>query len=342
MKRGAQAFDPSRRAMIQGVGGAVMLPACLAAGAQPASDTPEAYPNRPVNMLLAGAAGGSSDVITRLVTRRLSEEWGQAFVHENMPGGSGAIASEAASRALPNGYTLYSLGSNILMGAVLGDKAARSVNFRTAFAPITNMVHQPYVMVVSARLPVKSVAELLAYAKSHPAKLNYGSLGVGSATHVGMELIKAQARVDIVHVPYKGTNQVEGDIAAGHIDVLLGGSLSSMAMLKAGKTRALAVTTAARSRLYPDLPTLAESGFPGFNLDAWFGLVAPARTPPGIVNKIHREVARALNAPELRERLASAGAEASPSSSPAEFGAFLGAELDRWEAAGKKLDLAAR
>ena len=300
--------------------------------AQPAPrDNPGDYPNRPIRILMSGSGGGSTDVITRLVTQKLGERWGQPFLVENMSGASGAIAAETAARAAPNGYTLYAMSSSSAVAAAVEEKNARSINFRTAYAPITQMVSQPYVAVVNATVPVTSIKELIAYAKGKPGALNYGSLGIGSATHMGTELFKSMAGIDMVHVPYKGTNQVEGDLVAGHIQMLFGGAQSSMPMVKSGKTRALALTSAKRSKLLPDLPTIAETGLPGFDLDAWFGLAAPAGTPQAVLLKIHVDAVRILNTPEVRDKLAAGGSETAPSDSPATFGAFVNREMDKWE-----------
>ncbi len=321
----------TRRASLGVIAAAALSPLTAAAFAQTAQRDPNDYPNRPIRIILAGSTGGSTDVVTRLVTQKISELWGQSFVVENMTGGTGVIASEIVARAAPNGYTLYAVSSSTTVGAAVEEKTPRSINFRTAYTPITLMVVQPYVVVVNAALPVTSVKELIAYAKSKPGQLNYGSLGVGSATHMGTELFKSMAGIDMVHVPYKGTNQVETDLVAGHIQVLFGGALSSMPMAKAGKTRALAVTSLKRSKLIPNLPSIAEAGLLGFDLTAWFGLLAPAGTPQPVIQKIYSDAVRVLNTPEVRDQLAAGGSETAPSESPGAFGAFINAEMEKWE-----------
>lgn len=287
------------------------------------------YPVRPIRIVMSGSPGGSTDVITRLVTARLTERWGQPFLIENMSGASGALAAEAAAKAAPNGYTLYAISSSSAVAAAVGQ--TKGVNFRTAYALITNMVSQPYVMVVNAALPVGSVRELVELAKRNPDKLNFASLGVGSATHLGMELFNSLAGTSIVHVPFKGTNQAELAIVAGQVNVLLGGALSAMPLVKAGKSKALAVTSATRTRLLPDLPTVIEAGIPGFEVDAWFGLAAPAATPQAIINKVHADTLQVLSLPDVRDKLLSGGSDVKPSESPAAFTQHLNREMDKWE-----------
>jgi len=293
------------------------------------------YPSRPIRIILVGSAGGSTDVVTRLVTQKITELWHQPFLVENLTGGTGIIASEAVARSVPNGYTLYAVSSSTVINSAVDQKTVRTYNFRTSFIPITMMVVQPYVLVVNVSVPVTTVKELITYAKSKPGQLNYGSLGIGSATHIGTELFKSMAGIDMVHVPYKGTNQVESDLVAGHIQVLFGGALSSMPLVKSGKTRALAVTSIKRSKLLPDLPTISESGLTGFDLTAWFGLMAPAGTPQEIIQKIFIAASRVLNTPEVRDQLAAGGSETNVSESSASFGIFINSEIDKWGKFGK-------
>ncbi len=293
------------------------------------------YPSRPIRIILGASIGGSTDVVTRLVTQKITELWSQPFLVENLTGGTGVIASETVARSIPNGYTLYAVSSSNIVNSAVDLKIVRSFNFRTSFIPITMMVVQPYVLVVNVSVPVTTVKELIAYAKSKPGQLNYGSLGIGSATHIGTELFKSMAGIDMVHVPYKGTNQVESDLVAGHIQVLFGGALSSMPLAKSGKTRALAVTSVKRSKLLPDLPTISESGLAGFDLTAWFGLMAPAGTPQEIIQKIFIAATRVINTPEVRDQLAAGGSETNPSDSSASFGVFINSEIDKWGKFGK-------
>lgn len=193
------------------------------------------------------------------------------------------------------------------------------------------MVSQPYVVVVNAALPMGSVRELVAVARREPGKLAVASLCVGSTTHLGMEFLKSLAGVDILHVPYKGTNQAELALVAGQVNALLGGALSAMPLVKAGKTKALAVTGAFRSKLLPDMPAVAESGLGGSGVEAWFGITAPASTPSANIQKIHADTFRVVSLPEIRDKLTSGGSDVVPSESPASFALHLNREMDKWE-----------
>jgi tripartite-type tricarboxylate transporter receptor subunit TctC len=289
------------------------------------------YPVKPVRMLVSGAPGGSNDTIARTVSQKLAERWGQSVVVENHSGASGAIAVGMVARAAPDGYTLGNLGASTLVGLTTSTQVKREFNFKTAFAPITQLVSQPYVLVINPALPVKSVAELVNYAKSRPGELNYGSLGENTSTHLGMELFATLAGIQMTHVPYKSTAQVTADVASGRVHALFGGALSSIPLVKAGKLRALAVTSATRAKVLPDLPTISEAGVAGFSLDPWFGLMAPAGTPAAIVQIVHRDTVAGMNAQDIRDKFAKTGTEVVTSATPADFGAMLEREIDRWE-----------
>ena len=291
----------------------------------------QTYPSKLVRMVVAGAPGGSNDAIARTISQKLSERWGHAVVVENQSGASGAIAVGMVARAAPDGYTLGNLGASTLVGMTVGSEIERGFNFKTAFAPITQLVSQPYVFVVHPALPVQSIADLIAHARSRPGELNYGSLGDNTSTHLGMELFASLAGIEMTHVPYKSTAQVTTDLMSGRVHALLGGALSSMPLVKSGKLKALAVTGATRSKVIPDLPTVAEAGVTGFGLDPWFGLMAPAGTPLAIIQLIHRDAVQSMNAPDLREKFAATGTEVTTSNTSADFGALLAREIDRWE-----------
>jgi len=290
------------------------------------------YPSKPVRMMVSGAPGGSNDAIARTVAQKLSERWGQSVVVENHSGASGAIAVGMVARAAPDGYTLGNLGASTLTGLTVSQsEIKRDFNFKTSFAPITQLVSQPYVLVVNPGLQASSVKELIALAKGRPGELNYGSLGENTSTHLGMELFTSLAGVKMTHVPYKSTAQVTADVASGRVHVLFGGALSSIPLVKAGKLRALAVTSASRSKVLPDLPTISEAGVAGFSLDPWFGLMAPAGTPQAIIQQIHRDAVAGMNAQDIRDKFAKTGTEVMLSATPAEFGAMLEKEIERWE-----------
>lgn len=302
------------------------LLAAAALGAQAQS-----YPVKPVRMMVSGAPGGSNDTIARTVAQKLGERWSQSVVVENHSGASGAIAVGMVARAAPDGYTLGNLGASTLVGLTTSTEIKRDFNFKTSFAPITQLVSQPYVLVIHPGLQASSVKELIALAKSKPGELNYGSLGENTSTHLGMELFTTLAGVKMTHVPYKSTAQVTADVASGRVHALFGGALSSIPLVKAGKLRALAVTSASRSKVLPDLPTISEAGVAGFNLDPWFGLMAPAGTPQAIIQQIHRDTVAGMNAQDIRDKFAKTGTEVVTSATPADFGTMLEREIDRWE-----------
>lgn len=299
---------------------------CLTALAQAQS-----YPSKPVRVIVSGAPGGSNDAIARTISQKLSERWGQSVVVENHSGASGAIAVGMVARSTPDGYTLGNLGASTLVGLTTSTEIKRDFNFKTAFAPITQLVSQPYVFVINPALPINSISDLVAYAKKNPGKLNFASLGDNTSTHLGMELFASLAGIEMTHVPYKATAQIATDLMAGRVQALLGGALSSMPLVKAGKLRALAVTSAVRSKVMPDLPTVAESGVAGYSLDPWFGLMGPAGLPQAVVQRVHADAVASMNTTDMRERLAATGTEVVTSAAPADFGAMLTREIDRWE-----------
>ncbi len=313
----------------------------LAANAQQKSQ-PGNYPNKPLRILVTGAPGGSNDKISRTIGQKLGERWNTAVIVDNRTGAGGAVAMEIAARAAPDGYTVWNLGFSTLVNAAVAGSNKLPLDIRTAFAPITQLISQPYVLVINPSLPVNSVKDLIAYAKHRPGVLNYASLGSGTATHLGMKIFESMSATNMVHVPFKGTSQALIDLIAGQVHVLLGGSLSAMPQVKAGKLRALAVTSLKRSKLLPELPTISEAGVPGFELDSWFGLVAPAGTPPAVILVLQREVKQILDAADVRENLARDGSEAFPSNSPAEFRNLIEKDFSRWEkfakTTGIKLD----
>jgi tripartite-type tricarboxylate transporter receptor subunit TctC len=262
--------------------------------------------------------GGGTDSLIRIMQPSLTKLWSQAVVIDNKPGASGAIGGDFVAHAKPDGYTL-------LMSSTAG-VTQKNVDKLT---PITLVSASPYVVVVNPKIPAKSIAELVAYAKKNPGKLSFGSSGIGAASHLAAELFKSMAGVDMLHVPYKGTGQAVTDLLGGQIDVMFGPAETVMPHVKAGKLRALAVTSAQRFAVLPELPTVAESGVPGYSAVGWFGLFAPAGTPKDIVAKISADAVKVMNDPEVKKAMVTAGAEASPDS-PEEFGRFVHAEMDKW------------
>ncbi len=308
--------------------GAMLVVSALAAGAAHAQSTPAvsgAYPSKPVRVLVGAPAGSGSDVITRITAQKLSERWGQSVVVDNRAGAVGAIALELGTQAVPDGYTLLALSGQNLTAMLL---KLIKVDIPKAFTPIAQMTSLPYVLVVTPSLPVNSVKELIAHAKAKP--LIYASSGTGSVVHLGMELFKSMAGIEMTHVPYKGSGQSMVDVMSGRVQLAITNSLTATPLVKSGKLRGLAVTTPRRSPAFPQLPTISEAGVPGYALDSWYGLFAPAGTPPKIVAGLNRDVTDVVNAPETKEKLAANAADATPPHTPAEFKKALDQEIERW------------
>jgi len=291
------------------------------------------YPTRPVNLIVAFTPGGPSDVLARIVGRQLEKLLGQAFVIDNRPGGAGNIAAEIVARAAPDGYTLL-MGNNGLLAT--NQSLFKKLNFdgQKDFAPISLIGLQPNILVVNPKLAINSMAELIAYAKANPGKLNYANSGFGAAAHMSAELFKSEAKVDIVSVSYKGAAPALQDLIAGHVQVMFATSASVVGFLKAGTLRPLAVTTLKRFSLMPELPTVAELGLPGFDATTWHGLVAPAGTPRDVIATLNRATVQALRDPDTLRQLHDLGVEVN-SSTPEEFAAYIRSEIPKWAAVVK-------
>ena len=300
----------------------------------------QTFPAKPLRLVVPFPPGGPLDVVGRLIAQQLGERWGQNVVVENKPGAGGNIGADFVAKSAPDGYT-------VVMGALSTHAVNPSLyskmpyDAQKDFAPITRVAITPNVLVVNPALPVNSVKELIAYAKAHPGKLSFGSGSTGSAGHLAGELFKVDAGIDMVHIPYKGAAPATQALLAGDTQLMFDNLANAMAQVKAGKLRALAVTTAERSKLAPDLPTMAEAGVAGFDISTWFGLFAPAGTPPAIIGKWNADVVRILDSPEMRERLAAQGAEAAPDS-PDDFARFVSDELQKYarivKASGARVD----
>jgi len=291
------------------------------------AQTEPRYPIKPVRLLVGFAPGGGSDILSRAVGQKLTERWGQPVVTDNRAGAGGTIAMELAAKAVPDGYTLLVVSGSQLTNAALVTRVPYDI--QATFAPITQMTSQPYVLLAHPSLPVKSVKELIALAKSKPGALNYGSSGTGSSAHLGMELFKDVAKVDMVHVPYKGAGQAMIDLMSGQVQLLLASAISAMPQVKARRLKALGVTSSKRSGLLPDLPAIAEAGLTGYSVVGWYGLVAPAHTPPAIVQHINHQIAQILGSPDIREKLAADGIESAPST-PTQFRETITHEIEKW------------
>ena len=298
----------------------------------------QAYPSRPVRLVVPIAAGGSQDILARLIGQWLSERLGQQFVIDNRPGGGGNIGTEAVARAPADGYTLLLVSPANLVNAVLYDKL--NFNFIRDVAPIASIIRVPHAIVVHPSLPATTVPELIAYAKANPGKVNMASGGVGNATHLTGELFKMMAGVNMVHVPYRGGGPAFADLLGRQVQVFFPTMVSSIEYIRAGSLRALAVTAATRSEVLPDIPIVGEF-VPGYEASSVYGLGAPKNTPTEIVNKLNREINAALADPKLKARLADVGGDVL-ALSPADFGKLIAEETDKWgkviRAANIKLD----
>ena len=306
----------------------------------PAPADAQPFPARPAKLVVPFPPGGPLDVVGRGIAQKLSETWSQGVVVENKPGAGGNIGADFVAKAPPDGYTVVmaALSTHAVNPNLY---AQMPYDAKKDFAPITLVAITPNVLVVNPTLPVHSVKELIAYAKAHPGKLSFGSGSTGSAGHLAGELLKVDAGLDMVHIPYKGAAPATQALLAGDTQLMFDNLANAMVQVKAGKLRALAVTTSQRSKLAPDLPTMAEAGVPGFDISTWFGLMAPAGTPPEVIARWNADVTRILNTPEMRERLIAQGAEAAPDT-PAEFTRFIADELARYarivKASGAKVD----
>jgi tripartite-type tricarboxylate transporter receptor subunit TctC len=311
----------------------------LFAGLAPPASA-QAFPTRPVKLVIPFPPGGSLDNIGRLLAQKLTDAWGQTVVVENRPGAGGNGGADAVAKSPPDGYT-------VVMGALsthaVNPSLYPSMPYDAVrdFAPISLVAITPNVLVVNAALPVQTLGDLIAYAKANPGKLNFGSGSNGSAGHLAGELFKVETKTDVAHIPFKGGAPATQALLAGDTQFMFDNLANAMAQLKGGKIRAIAVTTAQRSKLAPDLPTMAEAGMPGFDISTWFGILAPAGTPPDVVAKWNTELVRALNAPDVREKMLAQGAEPAPTS-PAEFATFIARERDKYarivKASGAKVD----
>ncbi len=301
------------------------LAAALVAAAAPSFGQP--YPNRPVRLVVPLSPGGFADTPTRIMAPRLSAALGQQVFVENRPGAGGTIGTDFVAKSKPDGYTLLVSGTPHVIAPWL----YKTVPYDALkdFTPIMLFASGPYVLVVNPQLPVNSVQELIAAAKAQPGKIDFASSGNGSAQHLVAELFNAAAGVQLNHVPYKGSGPAMQDLLSGQVKVSFAGVPNVISHVKAGKLKALGVTTPKRSPDLPDVPTIAEAGVPGYEATLWLGLLAPAGTPPEIVQRIHAETVKALQDPELQPAFRAAGVDASVLG-PKEFGEFMRAEYEKW------------
>jgi tripartite-type tricarboxylate transporter receptor subunit TctC len=306
----------------------VMAAATLAAAAHGVAFAAQAYPTRPIRIVVAYTPAGATDILARVIGQKMNEAWGQPVIIENRPGANGNIGTEYAAKAAPDGHTFLMTtagphGINPSLYRKLGYDAVKD------FTAVSLVALVPNILVVNNALPAKSVKELIAYAKANPGKLSYGSPGAGSTAHLSMELFKSMTATNLVHVPYKGSAGVLTDVMGGQIAATMDNMPAYLPQVKAGKIRALAVTPNKRSPAAPDIPTVAEAGVPGYNSSAWFGLVAPAATPKDVVSKLSAETARILQLPDVKSRLSELGAEPI-GGTPEQFSAHIKAEIEKW------------
>jgi|SRR5687768_13578090 tripartite-type tricarboxylate transporter receptor subunit TctC len=288
----------------------------------------QTYPSKPVRMVVGFPAGGPSDIVARAVAQKLATGLNQAVIVENRAGAGGVIATEQVAKSPPDGYSL-------IHGTIGGIAVAMSLHPSRGYdtlrdlAPITQTVTVTNILIVHPSVPAKSVKDLLALARAKPGGLNYGSSGAGTVTHLAGELLKYLGKVNITHVPYKGSAPSLTALLSGEVDLSYENSLITLPHLKSGRVKALAVTGSQRSPLLPQLPTIAEAGLPGYNASGWYGLLAPAATPKPVIARLHAEAVKALRMPDMVERLAGQGAEPI-GNSPEEFTAFIRSEIDKW------------
>src|SRR5476649_1686327 len=311
-----------------------LLLLCLAA-APVAPALAADYPSRAIKMVVPFAPGGGTDVLGRIIAQRLSEQWGQPVVVENQPGASGGIGTRAAAKAEPDGYTLLMASTGALMAASAALSPDGAFDVNKFFAPITVVAAPPYVLVVKLELPANSPAELIKLAREKPKALSFGSSGIGAASHLSGALFEREAKVEMLHVPYKGTGPAVTDLLGGRIDMMFSPSTTVQAFIASGKLKALATTGAKRSKFFPDVPTVAEAGLPGYESVGWFGLLAPANTPKEIVDKLNKAVVAIMNTDDFKEKLAVHAAEPQPQT-PEEFARYINTDVAKWAALVKE------
>jgi tripartite-type tricarboxylate transporter receptor subunit TctC len=311
---------PHRRQLLHLAAGAAALPAVSRVART------QAYPTRPVRVIVGFASGQAIDIAMRIISQRLSERLGQQFIIENRPGGGGNIATEVVVRAPPDGYTLLAIGSNNMINPTLYRKL--SYDFSHDIAPLASVYRVPQVMVVNPSFPAKTVPEFIAYAKARPVEISFASAGNGSVAHVTGELFKIMTGVNMLHVPYRGAPPALTDLIAGQVHIMFDNLPSSIEHIRAGRLRALAVTATTRLQTLPDVPPLGDF-VPGFETSAWAGIGAPKNTPAEIIDQLNREINAALADPTIKERFADLGGEVLPLS-PSEYARRLAEETDKW------------
>jgi tripartite-type tricarboxylate transporter receptor subunit TctC len=310
----------------------VRLITLLLAGASIAAE----FPSRPIRYVIPSAPGGNADIMGRLLAQRLSETIGQPVVIDNRAGASNVIGTEFVVKSPPDGHTLLQVAST----AHTTNPSLRKLPYDTLrdLAPVSLIGSTPLLLVAHPSLPVKSAKELVAFAKARPGQLNYSSSGIGTTGHLAGVLLGYMGKVDVVHVPYRGTAQALTDVLSGDLHLALPSMTSGLAFVRSGKLKALGMSGLKRSQLAPNIPTISESGIPGYQASIWNGVLAPSATPKSIIERLNAEIVRILNSPDTRERYASAGADVMPST-PEEFAAFIPSEIQKWATVIKLADI---
>jgi len=325
--------------LFRSVAARIFATACITSAFNAEAADEAVYPTRPVRLIVPFAPAGSADALARTLQPSLSEALGQPVVIDNRPGASSTIGTEMAARAAPDGYTLVMITTTHTVNpSLLAKLPYDSVK---DFSPVSLVVSQPNILVVHPSVPVKSVKELVALAKAKPNSLNFASGGNGSSPHLSGELFKLVAAIEITHIPYKGSGPGVTDLLGGHVQMMFAGPLALEQHIKSGRLRALAVADRRRSTVVPDIPTMTEAGFPGVETGTWYGILAPARTPPAIVTSLQRTIARTVQMPDLKSRIVNQGVDI-VASSPDDFHKFIIAEIAKWsrvvQKAGVRVD----
>ncbi|MEO8441330.1 MAG: tripartite tricarboxylate transporter substrate binding protein [Betaproteobacteria bacterium] len=311
---------------VQLVGAAILIGSVVTTGAV-AADAAKDYPSHPIRFIVPVAPGGGTDYMARLMAQMVGDKWGQTIVPDNRPGATGLIGMKLAAEAPADGYTAIVFNIGHLMSTALAKNS--TVDTARDFIPVSLIATGTLMLAVNPSVPVANVTEFIAYAKAHPGKLNYASGGPGGTQHLAMELLKREAHIDLTHVPYKGSGPGTFALLSGQVEAFITNILALYPHVKAGKLKALAVANPKRNPLLPDVPTFAEAGYPGVEVNLWQGIMVPAHTPRAIVNKLSRAIVEAVHTPDASEKMATQGAEPA-GTSPREFADFLQSERNKW------------
>jgi tripartite-type tricarboxylate transporter receptor subunit TctC len=309
----------------------ITVVACLMAtlGAAAAPSLAQSFPSRPMRMIVHFPAGGPTDLVARMLGQKMSETWSQQVVVDNRPGAGGVVGVELVVRAPPDGHTLlFATSGSMSITPAIGTKVP--YNVFTDLAPVSLVVINPQILVLHPSVPANSVRELIRLAKSKPGQINYASVGIGSPQHLGGEMLKAMTGINMVHIPYKGTAPAVTDLLAGQVSLMFNSMPSVLPQVKAGRLKGIAVSTARRSAAAPDIPTVAESGVPGFDYATWYGLFAPAATPKDVIAKLNAETIRIMQDKSVAQRLMSEGAEPA-AGTPEQLAQYMRSEYEQWK-----------